>query len=163
MRPRVGISRCLLGDPVRYDGTDKRADDLLREFSDHVEWVSVCPEVEVGMGTPREPIHFVTIRRQTRLVGVNSGKDWTETMRAWAEVRARELAALNLSGYIFKSRSPSCGIGDTPGVFARAMIEALPDLPIADEEQLNDPMARVEFLKRILHHRRPGPLPPGAP
>src|SRR6185436_20549152 len=76
-RPRVGISRCLLGDAVRYDGTDKRADDLLRDLGARVEWIPVCPEVEVGMGTPREPIQLVAIAegiqsgtQQVRLIGM---------------------------------------------------------------------------------------------
>jgi uncharacterized protein YbbK (DUF523 family) len=158
-RPRVGISRCLLGEAVRYDGTDKRADDLLQQMGEHVEWVPVCPEVEIGMGTPREPIHLVAAAdgvvsgsERVRLVGVESGTDWTERMDAWARERVRGLQALHLSGYIFKARSPSCGIGDIPGLFARAVVQAMPDLPIADEDDLADPYARGEFLRRVRAH-----------
>lgn len=163
MKPRVGISRCLLGEAVRYDGTDKRADDLLREIGAYVEWVPVCPEVEIGMGTPREPVHLVPAAddvasggvsdtHRVRLVGVESGTDWTGRMDAWARERVRALQALQLSGYIFKARSPSCGIGDMPGLFARAVMQAMPDLPIADEDDLADPDARREFLRRVRAH-----------
>ena len=152
-KPKVGISRCLLGDAVRYDGTDKRADDLLADLGERVEWVSVCPEVEVGMGTPREPIQLVAEAQRVRLVGVNSGRDWTEPMQTWSLQRIKELRALGLSGYVFKARSPSCGIGQTPGLFAHAVLRALPELPIADEDELSDPAARMTFLARILRYR----------
>jgi uncharacterized protein YbbK (DUF523 family) len=155
-KPRVGISRCLLGEAVRYDGTDKRADGVLDDIGEYVEWVPVCPEVEIGMGTPREPIHLVPAAdgvvsgtQRVRLVGVESGTDWTERMDAWAHERVRGLEALHLSGYIFKARSPSCGIGEMPGLFARAVMQAMPDLPIADEDDLADPHARSEFLRRV--------------
>jgi uncharacterized protein YbbK (DUF523 family) len=158
-KPRVGISRCLLGEAVRYDGTDKRADDLVREIGEYVEWVPVCPEVEIGMGTPREPIHLVQAAdgvvsgtQRVRLVGVESGTDWTGRMDDWARERVRGLQALHLSGYIFKARSPSCGIGDMPGLFARAVMEAMPDLPIADEDDLADPHARSDFVRRVRAH-----------
>ncbi len=147
-KPRVGISRCLLGEAVRYDGSDRRADDLLRDLGEHVEWVAVCPEVEVGMGTPREPIHLV----DRRLVGIESGNDWTDRMNAWARGRIRELQALDLSGYIFKARSPSCGIGADPGLFARAVMDAMPGLAVADEDDLRDPAARRAFLDRLRAH-----------
>jgi uncharacterized protein YbbK (DUF523 family) len=169
VKPKVGISRCLLGDAVRYDGTDKRADDVLQDIGGHVEWVSVCPEVEIGMGTPREPIQLVARSdgvlsgtQRVRMIGVESGTDWTDRMTAWARDRVRELETLGVSGYIFKARSPSCGIGDVPGLFAHAVIEAMPDLPVADEEQLNDPRAREQFLSRIVSYesRRAGPCGP---
>ena len=174
-RPRVGISRCLLGDAVRYDGTHTRDDALIGAFGRHVEWVSVCPEVEVGMGTPREPIQLVARPERVpsagaavRLIGVSSGRDWTERMHTWARERVQALIALNLAGYIFKARSPSCGIHSVPvhdgdverggrGLFAQALIDALPDLPVEDEEGLADPLARTEFLQRVLsHHARRG-------
>jgi uncharacterized protein YbbK (DUF523 family) len=127
----------------------------------HVEWVPVCPEVEIGMGTPREPIQLVaspdgvpSMGEQVRLVGITSREDWTDRMHAWARDRARELAALELSGYVFKARSPSCGIDDAVvhtvegerrgrGLFAQALIDALPDLPVTDEGALADPVARL--------------------
>jgi len=167
-RPRVGISRCLLGDEVRYDGTHRLDETVIAWLGPHVEWVPVCPEVEIGMGTPREPIELVmsgdgvrSLDARVRLFGVESGTDWTHRMHAWAAARAGELAALGLSGYVFKARSPSCGIGDVAirdvesarrgrGLFAEAVIRALPDLPVADEASLADPARRASFLERVL-------------
>jgi len=170
-RPLVGISRCLLGDEVRYDGTHKRADDVLALFGDEVEWVPVCPEVEVGMGTPREPIELMAHPDGVRsgnervlLVGVTSGEDWTERMRTWARDCVDALRPLNLSGFILKARSPSCGphgvaVHSTPntgrGLFAQALVEAMPDLPVEDEERLRDPSVRDGFLKRVQAFRKP--------
>ncbi len=170
-RPRVGISRCLLGDEVRHDGTHRRDATVIALLEPHVEWVPVCPEVEVGMGTPREPIQLMTSRdgvrslgSLVRLVGVASGRDWTGRMHAWAHERACELAALDLSGYVFKARSPSCAIDDVMirdaggehrgrGLFAQALIDALPDLPVTDEASLSDAAARARFLERVLNHQ----------
>jgi uncharacterized protein YbbK (DUF523 family) len=169
-RPRVGISGCLLGDKVRYDGTHKRDEAVIAALGPHVEWVPVCPEVEIGMGTPREPIRLVARRdrapsadNRVRLMGVNSGGDWTERMQAWSRERVGALMSLNLSGCVLKARSPSCGIHGVPvhggevertgrGLFAQALLDALPDLPVEDEEGLADPRAREEFLQRILRH-----------
>jgi uncharacterized protein YbbK (DUF523 family) len=169
LKPRIGVSSCLLGERVRYDGEHKRA-AWLEALTPQVEWVPVCPEVEIGMGTPREPIHLVarpdgvvSMDQRVRLVGVTSGEDWTARMHDWARDRARALAALDLSGYVFKARSPSCGIdgvvvhaGDAErqgrGLFAQALIEALPDLPVTDEASLIDEAARRRFLERVLQH-----------
>ncbi len=169
-RPRVGISRCLLGEDVRYDGTHKLDADLIAALAPHVEWVPVCPEVEAGMGTPREPIQLVarddgvpSAGAYVRLLGVDSGEDWTARMHAWARARADALRRLQLSGFILKARSPSCGIRDVRieddartgrGLFAQAIVDAMPDLPIADEDGLRDPAALGEFLTRIRGVRR---------
>ena len=160
VRPRVGISRCLIGDEVRYDGGHKHAGDLIAVLTASVELVPVCPEVEVGMGVPREPIQLVG-RGGRRLVGVVSGEDWTERMQAWARRRIEELTALDLSGFVLKARSPSCGLRDVPvqdaapgpGMFAEALVTALPELPVEDEERLHDPQARERFLARVLAYR----------
>jgi uncharacterized protein YbbK (DUF523 family) len=152
---------------VRYDGGHKRDSIVLEMFGADVEWVPVCPEVEVGMGTPREPIQLVarpagavSAGERVRLLGVQSGQDWTREMVEWARRRVRELAALDLSGFILKAESPSCGPtsvrvvhGDavTPsgrGLFAQALVEAMPDLPVEDEARLADPEVREAFLKR---------------
>jgi uncharacterized protein YbbK (DUF523 family) len=170
MRPRVGISRCLLGDEVRYDGTHRLDEAVIASLGPHVEWVAVCPEVEIGMGTPREPIQLVrsadgvaSLDTRVRLIAVAGGTDWTARMHDWAAARAQQLKALGLSGYVFKARSPSCGIGDVPirgaedgrrgrGLFAEALIAALPDLPVADEASLADAAVRARFLDRVLRH-----------
>ena len=180
MKPRVGISRCLLGDEVRYDGTHKRDDDVLEALGRQVEWVPVCPEVEVGMGTPREPIQLVASSEgvvsanvRVRLVGVESGEDWTTRMHAWARERVVALQPLNLSGFVLKARSPSCGISgvrivdpagsasrnpayvrEGRGLFAQALVEAMPWLPVEDEARLGDPRARGEFVSRVFACRR---------
>ena len=169
-RPRVGISRCLIGGEVRYDGTHRLDENVVALLGPHVEWVPVCPEVEIGMGTPREPIQLVaspdgvgSAGERVRLVGVVRGEDWTERMHAWARGRAQQLVGLDLSGFVFKARSPSCGIEDVivhapdrerrgRGLFAQALLEALPDLPVTDEASLNDAVTRACFLDRVLRH-----------
>jgi len=147
MTPRVGVSRCLLGDEVRYDGGHKRASVLLDRLGPHVEWVPVCPEVEVGMGTPREPVHLVSRADGVRMLGVTSGRDWTEQMRLWASARLGALRALHLSGYVLKARSPSCGLDG--GLFASTLVAAMPGLPAADEDQLATAAAAEAFLAQV--------------
>ena len=116
-RPRVGISSCLLGEEVRYDGGHKRDAALLASLGSLVEWVPVCPEVEAGMGTPREAIHLVASDHgvpagsaRVRLLGVHSGTDWTHTMTTFVTDRVRALAGQELDGYVCKADSPSCGL-----------------------------------------------------
>jgi uncharacterized protein YbbK (DUF523 family) len=147
-RIRLGISACLLGDEVRYDGGHKRDAFLTTILAPLVEWVKVCPEVEVGMGTPREPIHLVNEGGGIRLQTVTTAIDHTDSMTAFAAKRVDALAAENLSGYILKAGSPSCGLAG-PGLFAQALLARFPDLPIADEEQLADPEFRENFLARV--------------
>src|ERR1700693_3585812 len=103
MKPRVGISRCLLGDEVRYDGTHRRSASVIA-LGPHVEWISVCPEVEVGMGVPREPIQLGaradgtrSAGEHVRLSGALSGDDWTARMDRWAQRRVAELTTLGIS------------------------------------------------------------------
>ena len=165
--PRVGISQCLLGDNVRYDGGHKHDSVLIETLGRHVEWVPVCPEVEVGLGTPREPMHLVGDPQAPRLVTLNTGVDHTDVMHRFAQKRVRELEALNLSGFVFKSASPSCGIRevslfttqsvetrDSIGLFARAFMEHFPEMPVEDESRLHDPQAVKDFLERVLAYRR---------
>ena len=162
MRPRVGLSRCLAGDEVRYDGTHKRNDTILELLGDVVEWVMVCPEVEAGMGTPREPIHLVAdpdgVRSgsmRARALGVNSARDWTAVLARYAAERAAALKDLGLAGFVLKARSPSCGpaIGEMRGLFAQALLDAMPGLVIADEEELQDSARRADFLAAITRVR----------
>src|SRR5438552_4763645 len=107
---RVGISQCLLGENVRYDGGHKLDRVLVETLGPLVEWVPVCPEVEVGLGTPREPMRLVGDLHEPRLITINTVVDHTDAMNRFAQQRVRELEALNLSGFVFKSASPSCGI-----------------------------------------------------
>src|SRR5262249_10486139 len=109
-KPKVGISACLLGHKVRYDGGHKRDFFLTETLGRFVDWVPVCPEVEAGMGVPREAVRLTGTAQRGRMIGEKTGKDWTSVMRRFAAVRTRELAPLHLSGYVFKKNSPSCGI-----------------------------------------------------
>jgi uncharacterized protein YbbK (DUF523 family) len=174
-RLRLGVSACLLGAEVRYDGGHKRDAFLVDTLGSRVEWVPVCPEVEVGMGTPRPPIRLERHEEKIRLVMPSTGEDLTDRMRAWAERRAATLRALDLDGYVLKKGSPSCGLErvevypaeagagggptqDGRGLFAAALVAALPDLPVEEEGRLNDPSRRESFLAQVLlyHRRREG-------
>ena len=161
-RLRIGISSCLLGDEVRFDGGHKRAESLIASFDPGVEWVRVCPEVELGMGVPREPVHLIATNAGIRMVAVHTRTDHTDGMRDYAARRLRDLASANLSGYVVKAKSPSCGLHDVSihdeagivtatgmGLFANALRAALPDLPVEDELRLEDPRARAAFLSRV--------------
>jgi uncharacterized protein YbgA (DUF1722 family)/uncharacterized protein YbbK (DUF523 family) len=133
-----------------------------------VEWVPVCPELEVGMGVPREPIRLVGSSAAPRLVAERSGEDHTEAMRRYAEARVAELATLDLSGYVLKEDSPSCGMvrvrvhgprGGPPrrdgvGAFARVLLQRLPLLPVEEEGRLQDPALRESFIERIFAYQR---------
>lgn len=155
-RPRVGISSCLIGEEVRYDGTSKMVD--LSDLSEIFECVPVCPEVEIGLGVPREPIELVRDGDEIRLRGVASRTDHSEAMRSFAARRIERLAALGLHGYVLKARSPSCGPEGVPvagaadtraGLFAEELTARLPGLPVVHEEQLADPEERAAFVNRV--------------
>jgi uncharacterized protein YbgA (DUF1722 family)/uncharacterized protein YbbK (DUF523 family) len=166
-KPRVGISACLLGQKVRYDGSDKRDHFLTDTFGLHVEWVPVCPEVEVGMGVPREPVRLVSDPAAPRMIAERSGRDWTRAMNYYAHRRASALTQLNLSGYVFKKDSPSCGVERVRvynlkgvparqgrGLFAAALMRQLPLLPVEEEGRLNDPVLRENFVERVFAYHR---------
>jgi uncharacterized protein YbbK (DUF523 family) len=113
-RPRIGISACLLGERVRYDGRDKRHAWLVDVLGPEVEWVPVCPEVEAGFGTPREPMELVRVAEHgVVLMTTRLRPDLTATLRQFAERRVEELAATGLDGYVLKAGSPSCAIATT--------------------------------------------------
>lgn len=165
---RLGVSACLLGREVRYDGRHRRDRFLTEELGAHVEWVPVCPELDLGLGVPREPIHLVRGPGDLRLVGVRSQAEHTAAMRAYARRRVDTLAASGLDGYVLKSRSPSCGLGDVPvhdpttgevvghdrGRFAAELTARLPLLPVIEEATLRSPADRDRFLERVcVHHR----------
>jgi len=167
IRVRVGISQCLLGENVRYDGGHKLDRMLVETLGRSVEWVPVCPEVEVGLGTPREPMRLVGDLHEPRLITINTVVDHTDAMNRFAQQRVRELEALNLSGFIFKSASPSCGISGVPlvsargietpdgvGLFARAFMEHFPLMPVEEESRLHDPQSMKDFLERLRAYRQ---------
>lgn len=156
--PRVGISSCLLGEPVRYDGGHRRQPALIDEFAGQVVWVANCPEAELGLGVPRETIEIELVEGALKLMTHNTRRDITGSMVAWAQRRAAALAAMNISGYVFKARSPSCGVGsvavvgggnDETGFFAAELTRQLPNLPIAEEDQLSTRGARQKFLQQV--------------
>lgn len=157
-KPRVGVSACLLGETVRYDGGHKRNPAVVDAIGPHVEWVAVCPEVEVGMGTPREPLHLVHDGGRMRMLTVRTGIDYTDRMNDWARRRVHELERAGVDGYILKSGSPSCG-PDQRGLFAEILMALLPSLPVIDERQLADGAARDEFMRRVFARAR-GRRPP---
>lgn len=163
-RIRIGVSSCLLGQEVRHDGQHKRDPYVADVLGARFELVAVCPEVELRLGVPREPIRLVRTseaRAELRLIGVRSAIDHTDAMEAWARRRIDELRQLRLGGYVFKARSPSCGVYSVPvayggqethdgtGLFARAFREALPDVPVEEEGRLADPHVRASFLARV--------------
>jgi uncharacterized protein YbbK (DUF523 family) len=167
--PRVGISSCLLGRNVRWDGGHKRDPFLADTLERLVEWVPVCPEFELGLGAPRDAIHLERRDGVTRLKREADGADLTDAMRDYAERRVRELETLGLSGYVLKKDSPSCGLfrvrvheeqGGLPardgrGVFAAVLTSRLPRLPVEEEGRLHDPVLRQTFLERVFAYRRP--------
>ena len=161
-RIRLGVSACLLGEPVRYDGGHKRDTFLTDVLGAHVEWVPVCPEVEIGLGVPRPTLRLVGSPKAPRLVEESSGADLTARMRDHAEARASELARLELDGYVLKRASPSCGLfrvrvyrehgtpgADGRGLFAAALVERMPMLPVEEEGRLADPGLRENFIERV--------------
>ena len=164
---KIGISSCLLGNPVRYDGGHK-LDRFLRDtLGQYVEYVPVCPEAECGMGIPREAMRLEGKTDAPRLVTRRTREDKTETMVRWANNRIAELTAENLCGFIFKSDSPSSGMERVKvyddkgmpaktgvGIFARVFMEYFPLLPVEEEGRLHDTGLRENFIERIFTLKR---------
>ena len=164
---RLGISSCLLGNAVRYDEGHKRDRFLTDQLGRFVEWVPICPELEVGMGVPRPALRLERDGDALRLVEIASGRDHTRRMQQIAARRVRALRAANLCGYVLKRDSPSCGMQrvkvfgdegmpkrDGQGLFAAALAEAVPSLPIEEEGRLKDPRLREDFIERVFAYRR---------
>jgi uncharacterized protein YbgA (DUF1722 family)/uncharacterized protein YbbK (DUF523 family) len=164
---RIGISSCLLGEQVRYDGGHKRDAYLVETLGPYVEWVPVCPEVEMGLGTPRDTLRLVRVAEAIRMVMPKTGADHTKGMRSFSSRRMRALADQDLCGYILKKGSPSCGmervrVFDAHGVptksgrglFAEALLERLPNLPVEEEGRLADPRLRENFIERVFAYHR---------
>jgi uncharacterized protein YbgA (DUF1722 family)/uncharacterized protein YbbK (DUF523 family) len=166
-RIRIGISTCLLGEKVRYDGGHKLDRFLKDTLGRFVEYVPVCPEYECGLGVPRESMRLVGDPNSPRLVTARTKVDMTDRMTAWAKKRIRELEGENLCGFVFKSDSPSSGMERVKvwnekgmpvrrgvGVFAAAFMEHFPLLPVEEEGRLHDPGLRENFIERIFALRR---------
>ncbi len=164
---RLGISSCLLGEKVRYDGGHKLDQFITGTLGKYVEFVPVCPEVECGLGVPREAMHLVAASDGPRLVTIRTQVDYTERMLAWTQNRLVELEREDLCGFIFKSGSPSSGMervkiyrgrGEPArtgvGLFAREFMRHFPLLPVEDEGRLHDPALRENFLERLFTMQR---------
>jgi uncharacterized protein YbgA (DUF1722 family)/uncharacterized protein YbbK (DUF523 family) len=164
---RIGISSCLLGERVRYDGGHKRDSFLADIFGRYVEWVAVCPEFEMGLGVPRESLRLVNEHGHVQLIAPNSGLDHTDLMTTYAEKRLTELETQQLCGYVLKRSSPSCGMervrvyrNGVPlhksgrGLFAENLLRRFPCLPVEEEGRLNDVRIRENFVSRVFAYRR---------
>jgi uncharacterized protein YbgA (DUF1722 family)/uncharacterized protein YbbK (DUF523 family) len=164
---RLGVSSCLLGEKVRFDGGHKLDHFLTDTLGRFVEYVPVCPEVEVGLPTPRETLRLVGETEAPRLVFTKSGEDITERMTIWARKRVVALEKEGLCGFIFKSKSPSSGMervklydrNGVPnkqgvGLFARAFMEHFPLLPVEEDGRLHDPHLRENFIEIIFVLKR---------
>ncbi|MGE5815573.1 MAG: YbgA family protein [Acidobacteriota bacterium] len=164
---RIGISSCLLGEAVRFDGGHKRDPFLTELFGKFVEWVPVCPEVECGFGTPRESMRLVRVNENVRLLTVRSGVDLTDRLTTYTLRRVEELDAEHLSGYVLKKDSPSCGMARVKiynphgmaekagrGVFAAGLLDRFPALPVEEEGRLSDPRLRENFVERVFAYWR---------
>jgi len=168
LRPiRIGISACLLGEQVRFDGGHKCNPFLTETLGRLVEWVPVCPEVECGFGTPREAMRLVRAEDGVRLLTVKTGIDLTARMERYSRSRVAALAREDLSGYVLKKDSPSCGLERVKiynrlgsptrrgrGLFAAALSDAYPYLPIEEEGRLVDPRLRDNFVERVFAYWR---------
>lgn len=159
---RIGISSCLLGQEVRYDGGHKRDRYVTDTLGRYFQWLPVCPEVELGLGTPRETISLVQLGGDVRLRTTKTDVDLTDDMRRFARRRAAQLEKENLAGYILKKDSPSCGMERVKvvqengpsrrtgrGLFAAALRERMPQLPVEEEGRLCDPRLRENWVERV--------------
>lgn len=169
-KARVAVSACLLGHEVRWDGGHKRHDAVAIELARHFDLVPVCPEVAIGLGVPREPIHLVTsgvAQGAVRLVGVRDRADHTSAMERFAREEMARLVQDGLDGWVFKVRSPSCGPSGVPvwgaaahgtregaGVFVRFVAALLPGLPVTDEEALASEDLASGFIEAVRAHWR---------
>ena len=164
---RLGISSCLLGHKVRYDGGHKRDRYLADTLSEYFDFVPVCPEVECGFPIPRETLRLLGDPESPRLVTTKTGQDFTQRMASWATRRVAELEAEGLCGYIFKSGSPSSGMQGVKiydangipsnrgvGMFAMAFMKHFPLLPVEQESRLHDPRLRENFIERVFALQR---------
>jgi len=164
----LGISSCLLGNKVRYDGQHKYDHFLAATLGEFVEYAPLCPEVECGLPVPREAMRLIGTPENPRLVTIKEKIDHTERIKTWGEKRLEKLAKLPMCGFIFKSRSPSSGMervkvyhenGGTPaktgiGIFANMFMKKFPFLPVEEDGRLHDPALRENFIERIFIYKR---------
>ncbi len=164
---KIGISTCLLGEKVRYDGGHKLDRYITQTLGQYMTFVPVCPEVECGLSVPREAMRLVGDPQSPRLMTIRSKIDLTEQMETWAHKRVRELESEGLCGYIFKSKSPSSGMERVKvytekghpspvgvGIFARIFMDHFPRLPTEEEGRLHDPVLRENFIEQVFALKR---------
>jgi uncharacterized protein YbgA (DUF1722 family)/uncharacterized protein YbbK (DUF523 family) len=164
---KIGISACLLGQPVRFDGGHKKDRYLTDILGDYFKFVAVCPEIEVGMPTPRETVRLEGPFDDPKMIGNMTKEDWTSRMKRYSNKRLKELQKENLSGYILKKDSPSCGMECVKvyhgkggarrkgrGIYAKKLQESNPLLPIEEEGRLHDPHLRENFIVRVFTYHR---------
>lgn len=164
---KLGISACLLGQKVRYDGGHRLDPFIVNTLGNYVQFVPVCPEVECGLGVPREAMRLVGDPVNPRLVTIRTNRDYTDRMRAWAQQRVKELESEGLCGFIFKAKSPSSGMERVKvydehsvpsnigvGMFARAFMDHFPPLPVEEDGRLHDLTLREHFIERIFVYQR---------
>ena len=165
---RIGVSACLMGEKVRYDGQHKRDSYIVDTLSRWFELIPVCPEFELGLSVPRESMRLEGDPAAPRLVTNKTRKDLTDSMQAWCRKRVTALEAENLCGFIFKSKSPSSGmervkvypagggmaVKKGTGLFARAFMDHFPNLPVEEEGRLHDAGLRENFIERLFTLKR---------
>jgi len=164
---RLGVSACLVGDEVRYDGGHRRYRYLVETLARHFTLVKVCPEVGVGMSTPRETVRLEGRAEAPRMIASQTGRDWTARMNRWSRTRVRELKGEDLCGFVFKKNSPSCGVFGVKvfddkgrlaesgsGLFALEFRRKNPLMPVEEEGRLEDPVFRENFLERVFAYHR---------
>jgi len=163
-KPRVAVSSCLLGENVRYDGSNKKNKTVIDVLGQHFSFVPFCPEVAVGLGVPRPPINLISTGQKIRALGVEDcSVDVTDRLQAYAAEVVDQLPGI--CGYIFKQRSPSCGLGKTSvyhrngdeigvgnGLYTDVIIRMLPDLPVIDEEQLGEQGQQELFIQAVFRY-----------
>lgn len=164
---KIGISSCLLGDKVRYDGNHQLDRFITETLGQFFEWIPVCPEIEFGLPVPREPMHLFGSTESPRLITIKTGIDYTERMLTWSERKLKKLEKENLCGFNFKSRSPSSGIGGVKvyrpsgtvtkmgkGLFGGSFMKHFPSIPAEDDGRLHNPRFRENFIERIFVLKR---------
>lgn len=163
----LGVSSCLLGNEVRFDGGHQHDHFITATLGQYSKFIPVCPEVECGLPIPREAMRLVGSVEAPRLLGRQSGTDFTDKMKIWMDGKLESLAGAQLDGFIFKKMSPSSGMErvkvyspegmakkEGVGIFARGFMERFPNLPVEEDGRLNDPVLRENFIQRIFVHRR---------
>lgn len=165
-KPLVGVSSCLLGENVRYNSKIKLNSIVKFELGKAVSFIPVCPETESGMPVPREPMDLFQTDCSIRMIALESRRDMTGIMEEWIEKKLCELSELEMCGFVFKARSPSCAMNSAllhvesrlerngEGLFAKAFIERFPSLPVEEGEKLHDPARRASFLEKVYNIHR---------